>query len=415
MAVEQLQEFTNNATTTVPSTINSGDLSITVATGDGALFPSLTGSEFFIATLVNTVALDPGFGDIEIVKVTARSGDVMTVVRAQEGTAANNYPTGVLFELRPTAQAFNNIYTEVLELETTKAPLASPVFTGNPQAPTPTAGDNDTSLATTAFVQTAISNTGYSRVLAQTGANNTGTPNTQYDFSAEAVVLRNPSTGSLVVRTTTGTVTNNVSTAGPTANGRDQAGAFSASSWIHFYWIWNGTTLATVSSTSAPPTGPTLPSGYTHWAYITAIRFDGSSALMRTLVRGSDVFYDIVAGGTTRVLLDGQATSFTTIANTATVIPPNAMSAHLVGIISANHNVVGAAFAAQFRPLNRTMTTANLNTVTATTSSTYQARNSFTFPLGDTSGIQYLINAAPATSGGVTVDVVGYKIQNGDS
>lgn len=37
-----------------------------------------------------------------------------------------------------------------------KAPLASPAFTGNPTAPTPTAGDNDTSLATTAFVTAAI-------------------------------------------------------------------------------------------------------------------------------------------------------------------------------------------------------------------------------------------------------------------
>jgi hypothetical protein len=37
-----------------------------------------------------------------------------------------------------------------------KAPLASPVFTGNPSAPTPTAGDNDTSIATTAFVTAAV-------------------------------------------------------------------------------------------------------------------------------------------------------------------------------------------------------------------------------------------------------------------
>lgn len=36
------------------------------------------------------------------------------------------------------------------------APLASPIFTGNPTAPTQTAGDNDTSIATTAFVQTAL-------------------------------------------------------------------------------------------------------------------------------------------------------------------------------------------------------------------------------------------------------------------
>jgi hypothetical protein len=37
-----------------------------------------------------------------------------------------------------------------------RAPLASPTFTGDPKAPTPTAGDNDTSIATTAFVTTAI-------------------------------------------------------------------------------------------------------------------------------------------------------------------------------------------------------------------------------------------------------------------
>lgn len=37
-----------------------------------------------------------------------------------------------------------------------KAPLASPAFTGNPTAPTPTAGDNDTSIATTAFVTAAV-------------------------------------------------------------------------------------------------------------------------------------------------------------------------------------------------------------------------------------------------------------------
>lgn len=36
------------------------------------------------------------------------------------------------------------------------APLASPALTGNPTAPTPAAGDNDTSIATTAFVATAV-------------------------------------------------------------------------------------------------------------------------------------------------------------------------------------------------------------------------------------------------------------------
>lgn len=36
------------------------------------------------------------------------------------------------------------------------ATIASPTFTGDPKAPTPSPGDNDTSLATTAFVTAAI-------------------------------------------------------------------------------------------------------------------------------------------------------------------------------------------------------------------------------------------------------------------
>jgi hypothetical protein len=39
------------------------------------------------------------------------------------------------------------------------APLANPTFTGDPKAPTPAAGDNDTSIATTAFVQAALAGT----------------------------------------------------------------------------------------------------------------------------------------------------------------------------------------------------------------------------------------------------------------
>lgn len=45
------------------------------------------------------------------------------------------------------------------------APLASPTFTGTPAAPTATAGTNTTQLATTAFVQTALSSTPVTRTL----------------------------------------------------------------------------------------------------------------------------------------------------------------------------------------------------------------------------------------------------------
>jgi hypothetical protein len=50
-----------------------------------------------------------------------------------------------------------NVQTAITELASEKAEVISPVFGGDPRAPTPTAGDNDTSIATTAFVQGAVS------------------------------------------------------------------------------------------------------------------------------------------------------------------------------------------------------------------------------------------------------------------
>jgi hypothetical protein len=47
-----------------------------------------------------------------------------------------------------------NAVRDVME---TKAPIASPTFTGTPTAPTPTAGDSSTKVSTTAFVATHVS------------------------------------------------------------------------------------------------------------------------------------------------------------------------------------------------------------------------------------------------------------------
>ena len=72
---------------------------------------------------------------------------------------------------------FNNIATAVA----TKADLASPAFTGSPTAPTPTAGDNDTSVATTAFVQAAV-NALYPVGSIYTNASVSTNPNTLLGF-----------------------------------------------------------------------------------------------------------------------------------------------------------------------------------------------------------------------------------------
>jgi hypothetical protein len=47
-------------------------------------------------------------------------------------------------------------YLTIAAAAATYAPLASPALTGNPTAPTPAANDNDTSIATTAYVQTEL-------------------------------------------------------------------------------------------------------------------------------------------------------------------------------------------------------------------------------------------------------------------
>lgn len=96
-------KFTNNASGTLASSITSGVTTIAVTTGQGALFPTLAAGEFFYATLVNSS------NQLEIVRVTARSGDTLTVVRGQEGTTARAYNAADKIELRPTAAALTNM------------------------------------------------------------------------------------------------------------------------------------------------------------------------------------------------------------------------------------------------------------------------------------------------------------------
>jgi hypothetical protein len=55
------------------------------------------------------------------------------------------------------------------------APLASPVFTGDPQAPTPVLTDNDTSIATTAFVQGLVPSASAMIPLVESGTGTIGT------------------------------------------------------------------------------------------------------------------------------------------------------------------------------------------------------------------------------------------------
>jgi hypothetical protein len=89
----------NNAFGFLQSAISNSDTSIVLQSGYGANFPTLGAGDYFYMTI------SPTSGASEIVKVTARSGDSLNIVRAQEGTFALGFPAGSRVELRVTAQS----------------------------------------------------------------------------------------------------------------------------------------------------------------------------------------------------------------------------------------------------------------------------------------------------------------------
>lgn len=99
-------KFKNNAASTLDTAISASDLGLTVAYGDGSLFPAAGAGDYFYMTIEATD------GTYEIVKVTARSGDSMTIVRAQESTTARAFTAGALCELRITNQGLVDKFAE---------------------------------------------------------------------------------------------------------------------------------------------------------------------------------------------------------------------------------------------------------------------------------------------------------------
>lgn len=102
-----MQLFTNNASSVLAAGITNVATSLSVASGAGAKFPVLTGSDYFLLTLYQL----SGATEInhEIVKVTARTADAMTIVRAQEGTTAQAFNAADPVSLRFTANSVKNI------------------------------------------------------------------------------------------------------------------------------------------------------------------------------------------------------------------------------------------------------------------------------------------------------------------
>jgi len=129
------------------------DVNIT-SPSDGSLLFYDTGTSKWIDNVVSgdiTIA-DTGVAAISsgvIVNADINASAAIDASKIHDGSISNTefgYLNGVT----------SNIQTQLTSLDTLKAPLASPTFTGTVSAPTPTTGDNSTKVATTAFVTNAV-------------------------------------------------------------------------------------------------------------------------------------------------------------------------------------------------------------------------------------------------------------------
>ncbi|HHA1718366.1 TPA: phage tail protein [Enterobacter kobei] len=112
----------NNAQTVLAAGISASATSLTVNSGTGSLFPAPSaGVSFFKLTLI-----DAATGQLtEIVHVTARSGDTMTINRAQEGTTARAWSANDIAANMMTAGTLSYLLTNFQPLDATLSAIAA--------------------------------------------------------------------------------------------------------------------------------------------------------------------------------------------------------------------------------------------------------------------------------------------------
>ena len=95
--------FTNNAATALAVAITPTDTVLQITAGTGSEFPSPTGGNYFMLTLVQINNPEVA----EIVKCIGRTGDFLTVERGQENTQPQIFNISDNVQLRITAQSLN--------------------------------------------------------------------------------------------------------------------------------------------------------------------------------------------------------------------------------------------------------------------------------------------------------------------
>jgi hypothetical protein len=137
-------KIANSAYGTLAASINSSATTIVLDAGQGARFPTFNTGD------VGYTTLSDSSNNLEIVKVTARSGDTFTVERGQDGTTARAYAAGDRMDMRPVAACF----TSLLDVATAEASYATTAFVG-----TAVASKLDATTANATYAKLAGGNT----------------------------------------------------------------------------------------------------------------------------------------------------------------------------------------------------------------------------------------------------------------
>lgn len=140
-------KYSNNASATLALGIGPTDTSIPLTSGQGAKFPSPGPGESFRATLIDAL------GNVEIIDVTARSTDTLTVTRAQEGTSGRTFSAGDRVELRLTKSVMENLP----QLDTANTFTQPQTLPGAPSANNHAATKKYVDDAATAATSSAVS------------------------------------------------------------------------------------------------------------------------------------------------------------------------------------------------------------------------------------------------------------------
>lgn len=215
----------------------------------------------------------------------------------------------------------------------------------------------------------------------------------------------------VVVRRYPVSVTIDATLSGPIAGGRDQSAAFPNPSWVNLYYIWNGITFSGVASLNTNASGPTLPTGYTHWAYATTLYY--TTEFQDAYVMGSRVYHDISAfTGLTSV-------SMASIGSLSAIVPPLATHAFGWARMSGTSTAGGSldmTLTIAARSASPVLDAASIRAFQSGINSVSQVTGDgeFTVSLLTAQTVYYQISNTSGTSPSGTVRIKGYVVPNGD-